>query len=122
MFGWLRRRADKTNAGDACEEGIPLDLATIPGALEDWDGLPRPQWDAIRAAADALSGRYEPHRVWCEVQRQWFEVLVEALGGDYRIVETRSVLLLCCRFPDEAALLARLCENTLATGTGGCPG
>jgi hypothetical protein len=49
------------------------------------------------------------------VQRQWLEALVAALGEHYRIVETRSVLLLCARYPDEAASLARLCENTLAT-------
>src|SRR5687767_9108918 len=115
MFGWLRRLADKPDAGEASEEGIPLDLNGVTGAFEDWDGLPRPQWEVIRPAADALSDRFDPHRVWCEVERQWLEALVEALGGDYRIVETRSVLLLCCRFPDEAGLLARMCENTLAT-------
>jgi hypothetical protein len=115
MFGWLRRPADKSNDGEASEEGIQLDLAAIPGAFAEWDGLPRPQWAVIRPAADALSDRFASHRVWCEVQRQWLEALVEALGGDYRIVETGSVLLLCCRFPDEAALLARMCENTLAT-------
>jgi hypothetical protein len=117
MFGWLKSMANRSRpASDgASDQGIPIDLVAIPGALEDWDGMPRPQWEVIRPAAASLSGRYEPHRVWCEVQRQWLEALVEALGGDYRIVETQSVLLLCCRFPDEAGSLARLCENTLST-------
>ena len=122
MFGWLWRRSKGARGGDEGPGGgIPLDLAKTAGALEVVDGLPRPQWDVIRAACGAVPERYGIHRVWCEAQRQWLEALVEVLGAasetqaGYRIVETGSVLLLCARDADGAASLARMCEGTLAT-------
>jgi hypothetical protein len=114
MFHWLRRIVSGARGSDEADDPIPIDLGAIPGAVADADGLPRPQWQVIRTAADALSHRFGEHRVWCEVERQWLEALVAALGEGYRIVETRSVLLLCARSEAGAASLARMCEGTLA--------
>ena len=115
MFGWLRRITGGAQARGPDDEGIPLDLAAVPGAFAGDGYFPRPQWDVISAAAAQLHDRYEPNRVWCEVERQWLEALVEALGGPYRIVETKSVLLLTAQEAGPAASLARMCEGTLST-------
>ena len=114
MFTWLQRIFTAANDGGA-DDGIPLDLAAVPGAFAMGDGFPRPQWPVIDAAIAPLGARLGEHRVWCEVQRQWLEAIVAALGEGYGIVETPSVLLLHARQGDDAAALARACEGTLAT-------
>ena len=115
MLNWLRNLVGAARASDPEDAGVPIDLSAVPDAFAHADGLPRPFWPAVRKAADALHDRYDPHRVWCEVQRQWLEALAAALGEGYTIVETPSVLLLCARIVrDEAESLARLCENTLS--------
>lgn len=120
MLGWLRgivgggRHGLVSECANDAGDGVPIDLSAFPeGAFDLTDGLPRPRWDRIQAAADALAPRYETHRVWSEVQRQWIEALADALGPAYRIVETRSILLLCARADDPAAAasIARMCER-----------
>ena len=71
MFGGLKRATAGAPAGRADppeENGVPIDLADVPGAFEVVEDLPRPHWETLRAAADALPERYDPHRVRCEVQ------------------------------------------------------
>ena len=114
MFGWLQRLFTAANDGGA-DDGIPLDLAAVPGAFAAGDGFPRPQWPVITVATAALEQRFGADRVWCEVQRQWLEAIVATLGRGYGIIEMPSVLLLLARVPDDAEALARSCEGTLAT-------
>lgn len=112
MFGWFRRLAGAQTGHHSDDTALPIDLAAVPGAFVMADDFPRPQWEVINGAVASLNDRYGEHRVWCEVQRQWLEAIAEGWSEGYRIIETKSILLLCCRDDDSAASLARLCENT----------
>lgn len=58
--------------------------------------LPRPDWDSIYRYVEANQSDLEQHQLWCNIARNWVDLLAEHLPNEYTKVETDNFILLSC--------------------------
>lgn len=66
--------------------------AALLGAMEERQGLPRPQWEAVQMRWLALP-EAEQAAAWVAVERMWQRALAAVWAGDFRVIEDGESLL-----------------------------
>jgi hypothetical protein len=72
-----------------------IDLSQVEGAFSFEEGYHRPDWRVISDAIQhKVAGSPDLDAAWNEAARQWVMRLQSDLGGNYRVEESRRILLL----------------------------
>jgi len=56
--------------------------------------LPRPDWELIHDFVEENQGDQDLNQLWCNIARNWVDLLVEHLPHDYTKIETENFILI----------------------------
>ena len=78
--------------------------------------LPRPDWDLIHHFVNENCGDQEQHQLWCNIARNWVDLLVKHLPQDYTKIETKNFILISNddnRYNNSLSIFLERCRNRL---------
>ena len=91
-----------------------FDFDDHAGSLRIAQGLPYPNWNAVREALKA-AGRAADTEAWREVALEWLDKMCDALGSEAILYASPRVVLLSTRSDDQGERLVNFAERTLAS-------
>lgn len=80
------------------------------------NGLPHPDWDQIYNHVEQNGPAHEQHQLWCNIARNWVELLSENLTHAYTKVETENFILISSegsRYNKSLSIFLESCRKRL---------
>lgn len=115
---FTRRSAQAPRSGTLVE-GAPPATIELAGRTLDFhvlihlvDGLPHVDWEQVHDWCDAFADPVHGGEAWLACERAWLLHLRDALGGNYRLVESGVALLLTCQDDRRADLTLAFIART----------
>ncbi len=93
---------------------MPLEVPNHDHWFEERIGFPRPNWIAMDGWRRAFTPHSDRHEVWCQFVRHWLGRLCTALGGEYKVTESKHFQLLSELDAEGNARILKHFEESLA--------
>jgi len=81
--------------------------------LDAGSALPQLRWDLVRAQIEARIPEDEKEKTGTDISREWLQLVRDALGNPYQVVESENVLLMGPETRVSNAILLRAAEYRL---------
>lgn len=95
--------------------GMQVSLTSIPNALENRDGLPRPNWSAIFDWVESNIADAALNDAWTQLASDWLDAMIEALPAGYSRQESPEFMLLSNGDAPSGDRILQWCEDSRRT-------